>query len=466
MAAAAMETPSALTGVQQTFTPSIDIQGSKKLELQIELHEAPAVIRRRSTDQNQDLVVRGHIIVICRDAQRMDGQIKATFVGTKHLENIQQMGSVGSQKKVIVKQELLLDLDQEAADGHYAIGTYRVPFEFALTSKGKLQPSISVPRCTVEYVMTASVAKKSSSYLKLLLPLVGGSTAKAQCIVPVINAPADNEGGNGQADQPAHVGPITRVGTLGSGTSGTGKLPYRIAMDRNVAMAGDVIGFTLEVYPPDQTPDFSPAEFAALSKIAAAAASTDNSLNNTDLSDAASASSNGDDGQTISLSSPPTYQPTGADLAGNKLTVTAYKVRAKLVQSVCYMTDHDLVADANDGVYLFWTKRTMAATLVAHSLDLSKAASGNERVKAEWVLPVPEQMQPDVHTPDIQVRYDVFVDFYPRSGGGSSSSSKGSALKGMVLRANNRRLSSKLPLRTVLPPASVSLAPNPPSYQI
>ncbi|KAJ1787467.1 hypothetical protein LPJ59_005725 [Coemansia sp. RSA 2399] len=461
-AAAAMETPSALMDVQQTFTPSIDTQGSKKLELQIELQEVPAVIRL-GTDQHQDLVVRGHIVVICRDAQRMDGQIKATFVGTKNLENIQQMGSVGSQRKVIVKEELLLDLDQETTDGLYAAGTYRVPFEFVLASKGKMQPSISVPRCTVEYVVTASVAKKGS-YLKMLLPLVGGGTAKAQCIVPVIKDPADNEGGNGQVDQLAHVGPITRVGTLGSGTSGTGKLPYRIAMDRNVAMAGDVVGFTLEVYPPDQTPDFSPAEFAALSKIAA---STDNSRNNTDLSDAASATSNDDDGQTIPVSSPPTYQPTGADLAGNKLTVTAYKVRAKLVQSVCYMTDHDLVADANDSVYLFWTNRTMADTLVARSLDLSKAVSDNERVKVEWVLPVPGQMQPDVHTPDIQVRYDVFVDFYPRSGGSSSKgSSKGGALKGMVSRVNNRRLSSKLPLRTVSPPVSLPLASNPPSYQI
>ncbi|KAJ1664185.1 hypothetical protein IW140_004214 [Coemansia sp. RSA 1813] len=458
MVTATVKAPPNNTDVQSTFTPSVGIQGSKKLELQIELQETPAVIR--STAQQPQLVVRGHIVVICREVQRMHGQIKASFVGTKNLENIQQMGSVGSQKKVIAKQEKLLDLNTEG-DGLYSVGTYRVPFEFVLKSSN-LAPSISVPRCTVEYIVTATVDKKGSSYLKMLLPLVNG-TAKAQCTVPVVRYPADSEGNDEQTDLLAHVGPITRVGTLGSGTSGTGKLPFRITMDRNVTTPGDMVGFALEVYPPGQTPDFTPVEFAALSRIAGA--SNDNSQNSSDLSDSASMASNADD-QTIPISCPPTYQPTGTELAGNKLTVTAYKVRAKLVQRVCYMTDHDLVADADDSVYLFWTKRIMADAFVARSLDLSKAINGSgEKIKVEWVIAVPEQIQPDVHTPDIQVRYDVFVDFYPRFNGSASKSTSG-ALKGMVSRVNNRRLSSKLPLRTIPAPVSVPLGADPPSYSI
>ncbi|KAJ2543031.1 hypothetical protein EV175_006010, partial [Coemansia sp. RSA 1933] len=459
MATVTTEVLSRTTDAQHTFTPSIDIQGTKKLELQIELLGIPAVIRQQQhTDrpEQQDLTVCGHIVVICREAQRLGGQIQVSFVGTKNLENIQQMGSVGSQTKVIAKQEKVLEfaghMDEPGTDGLCAVGTYRLPFELTLTGRNRLQPSISVPRCTVEYCITASIDRKgSSAYLrKKLLPLVGASAAaaKAQCVVPVIKHPADGDGDEQQADHLlANVGPLTRVGTLGSGTSGTGKLPYRITMDRSVAMLGDVVGFALEVFPPDQTPDFSPAEFAALSRIAASA---DNSRANTDVSDVASiTSADDDDDQTIPIGFPPMYQPTGTDLAGNKLTVSAYKVRAKLVQRVCYMTDHDLVADANDGVYLFWTKCTMAKTLVSRSLDLSAAISSGETVSVEWVMPVPDQMQPNVQTPDIQVRYDVFVDFYPRS---NASGRKGSALKGMVSRVNNRRLTSKLPLRTVLPP--------------
>ncbi|KAJ2547958.1 hypothetical protein GGH95_006527, partial [Coemansia sp. RSA 1836] len=126
---------------------------------------------------------------------------------------------------------------------------------------------------------------------------------------------------------------------------------------------------------------------------------------------------------------PPTYRVedksewaklAAALLSSNKSTVAAYKVRAKLVQRVCYMADHDLVADSDSSVYLFWTKRVVAKGCVSDCLDVTQLAGGQP---LEWSLAVPTDLQSDVMSSGIQVRYDVFVDFYPREHciGGSST---------------------------------------------
>ncbi|KAJ1990226.1 hypothetical protein GGI25_004194 [Coemansia spiralis] len=385
----AAETPAPI------FNPTVTQHGTKKLELHIELQESPIVVRPA-----QHATIRGHLVLVSRSVQQLRGPAKATLVGTKHLENIQQMGSVGSAKRTIVKREMQLDIP-----GELVVGTYRVPFEFVVEDP---VPSISVPRCTIEYQVSALVER--AARLRL------GHAVRATQVVEVARVPDDDTSGV-----------VRGVGTLGSSRNGTGMLPYRVTMDKSVAAPGDKIKFTLEVFPTNTT-GMSPMELVMLERVVAQAHSKDS-----DTEEPSDTSYSTADLHEM----PPTYQLVDAPrlLANNKISVTSYKVQAKLVQRVCYLADHDLVADTDDSVYLFWTKRTICEIVKPISLDVSRVTE--ETVRVEWTGEVPP-VQTDVQTSDIQVRYDVFVDFFPRDAG---------KMKEMVKRVSNRRLSAKLPLR-------------------
>ncbi|KAJ2812296.1 hypothetical protein H4S07_001494 [Coemansia furcata] len=469
--------------------------GTKKLELQITLQENPVVLRE---GQNAT-VIRGHVTVISREVQPLR-MIHLLLTGTKVLVSAQQMGGTGSAKRVLIKEDKFLDHRDSPPLTHYEVGQYTLPFEFVV-NKG-LPPSLHVPRCNIDYSISVTALKCESA--PPLLRIFSPKAPKAQVELRLVRYTT----GADPSDFLARQSPVTRVGTLGALKNGRGALPYRVVMDKNVAAPGDVINFKLDIYPQDVVPDFTPAEFAALinvveaSKSAAAtsrkpsAASdsedyasdqdnepsrpTDSGIPNvSDATDdegsnevvattgdhslvgSSTASLHGAAG--VPIDRPPTYCANdnndfallaASSMAGNKSTVTAYKVRAKLVQRVCYMTDHDLVADADNSVYLFWTKRIIAKEHVSDSLDITQSS-----MHLEWSMTVPSDLQYDILTSDIQIRHDVFLDFHPRSNGNSSAR----AFRDVVSRVSNRCLSSRLPLRTIPEPLS-SLLANPPLY--
>ncbi|KAJ2462057.1 hypothetical protein GGI03_004723 [Coemansia sp. RSA 2337] len=459
--------------------------GSKKLELQITLQENPVILR----DGQDTTVVRGHVVVISREIQPLR-MIQVLLTGTKALANVQQMGSTGSGNQVLIKETRTLQHDNDSPPlTQYAVGTYTLPFEFVVNQS--LPPTLRVPRCTIEYSVSATALKFESA--PPLLRMFSPKAPKTQIDLRLVRYATDGD----PSDFLARLNSVTRVGTLGAHKNGRGTLPYRVVMDKNVVAPGDVIKFKLGVYQPGVVPNFTPAEFAALIKVvdssntqkADAASETedyesdqgnepsrpaDSGIANTsnaaidedssevttrDHSQAASTSTSLNGIDSAPLDRPPTYHVgdsndmallAAASMAGNKTTVTSYKVDAKLVQRVCYMTDHDLVADANNSVYLFWTKRVVAKERISDSLDITRAP-----LHLEWTMTVPCDLQHDILTPDIQVRYDVYLDFYPRE--------HGSTFRDVVSRVSNHCLSSRLPLRTIPVPLSTLLA-NPPLY--
>ncbi|KAI8320545.1 hypothetical protein GQ54DRAFT_211909 [Martensiomyces pterosporus] len=502
---------------EPTFIPVVNIPGSKKLELLVSLVENPVVVR----GNQPSVVVRGHVTVLSREVQKARA-ITVQLHGTKTLLNDQQMGSTGMAKTTIVKLERTMNTSTAPGSSERcAVGTYKLPFEFVLDKD--TPPTLHVPRCDIEYTVTATLSKQASApYLKLI-PHKSVKAQKELTIVRYAGTGAD------PTDFLSQLKAVVKVGTLGSNKNGAGALPYRISMDRNVAAPGDLVGFRLDIYPPGLMPDFSRGEFAALANIAGeasreghndgedrdeyasdndnnededededeqpanhtptanlidAAATADTMSPNTNsgmVSDANDDSEpQGDEhgsdsvpvARTNPIDRPPTYASNrnssahnnwsviaAAAIAGKKTDVTAYKVRAKFVQRVCYLTDHDLVADTADDVYLFWTKRVLTKEKVSNMLDLTPVINGTP-LKLEWTMPIPNNLQCDTLTTDIQVRYDIFVDFFPRE---HRSGSSGKALKDMVSRVNNECVSSRLPLRTI--PVSISsLLANPPSY--
>ncbi|KAJ1963053.1 hypothetical protein GGI12_002279 [Dipsacomyces acuminosporus] len=506
--------PDILQGLEQpSFVPTVNGTGTKKLELQVSFIENPVIVR----SNQPNTVVRGHVAVLSREVQKAR-TVVVQLHGTKLLANIQQMGSTSSGKTTLVKLEKALSTDSissQSSTDTWAVGTYKLPFEFILSNN--LPPTLHLPRCDVEYAVTAAFSKSSSSsYLKLL----PHKSIKAQKEVTIVRYSGI---GNDPSDFVARLKPVVKVGTLGSNKNGRGSLPYRISMDRNIAAPGDLVNFKLEIYPPGSTLNFNCREFAALAAIAedanreqgeerdeyatddeneqeeanhsspqarspldgaATTAETISPNTNSGMSpEASDAPADGNDAHadalahipvSLPIDRPPTYASkrtsqsndngswsalATAAMADNETDVVAYKVRAKFVQRVCYMTDHDLVADAADDVYLFWTKRVLTKEKVSNMLDLTSVINGKP-LKLDWTMPIPSNIQYDTLTSDIQVRYDVFVDFFPR---GHSAESSGKAIKDMVSRVNNECVSSRLPLRTI--PVSISaLLANPPSY--
>ncbi|KAJ2757263.1 hypothetical protein GGI19_000197 [Coemansia pectinata] len=469
--------------------------GTKKFELQITLQENPIILR-----EGQDTtVIRGHVVVFSREIQPLR-MIQVLLTGTKVLVNAQQMGSTGTGKQVLVNETKTLQHDNDSPPlAQYAVGTYTLPFEFIINQS--LPPTLRVPRCTIEYAVSATALKFESA--PPLLRMFSPKAPKAQIDLRLVGYAT----GADPSDFLARLNSVTRVGTLGAHKNGRGTLPYRVVMDKNVVAPGDVIKFKLSVFPSGVVPNFNPAEFAALIKVvdssnssarkAGTASESDDYASdqgsepsrpvdsgNRNASDATddeeynevatrdhsqnastTISLNGIDGAP--LDRPPTYHAAdsndlalsaAASMAGNKTTVTAYKVDAKLVQRVCYMADHDLVADANNSVYLFWTKRVVAKERVSDSLDITRAP-----LHLEWSMTVPGDLQHDILTSDIQVRYDVYLDFYPREHSSGAGGSSTRAFRDVVSRVSNHCLSSRLPLRTIPVPLSTMLA-NPPLY--
>ncbi|KAJ2333003.1 hypothetical protein GGI00_002533, partial [Coemansia sp. RSA 2681] len=410
-----------------------------KLEFQIALQENPVVMR-----EGQDAtVIRGHVTVISRQVQPAR-QIHLLFTGTKVLANTQQMGSASSAKRTLIKETKIL----EHSSSDYAIDTYTLPFEFVVSNQS-LPPTLHVPRCTIDYTISATALKYESA--PPLLRLFSAKAPKAQVDVSLVRYLAHPSSDPG--DFVARQRPVVRIGTLGAHKNGRGALPYRITMDKNVAAPGDVLNFTLDVYPPGAVPPgFTSAELAALIDIASSSRSSKDRNHEADSDqDSVSADSgvaanigsvmitsdatdDNDDNREMVVATggynslagsgssslvnglvggapvdrPPTYRAedksewaklAATSLSSNKSTVAAYKVRAKLVQRVCYMADHDLVADSDSSVYLFWTKRVVAKECVSDCLDVTQLAGGRP---LEWSLAVPNDLQSDVMSSGIQ----------------------------------------------------------------
>ncbi|KAJ2459632.1 hypothetical protein GGF42_001347 [Coemansia sp. RSA 2424] len=233
-----------------------------KLELQIALQENPVVMR-----EGQDAtVIRGHVTVISRQVQPAR-QIHMLFTGTKVLANTQQMGSASSAKRTLIKETKIL----EHSSSDYAIDTYTLPFEFVISNHQCLPPTLHVPRCTIDYVISATALKYESA--PPLLRLFSAKAPKAQVDVNLVRYLAHPSSDPG--DFVARQRPVVRIGTLGAHKNGRGDLPYRLIMDKNVAAPGDVLNFTLDVYPPGAVPpDFTSAELAALIDIASSSRSS------------------------------------------------------------------------------------------------------------------------------------------------------------------------------------------------
>lgn len=490
-----------MTETTCSFFPAVDhIEGSKKLELSIELQENPVILR-----QEQDYAVaRGQVTLVCREPQKGARNLKLQLIGTKELDNIQQMGSVGSAKQTILKaiKEVPLKSDQDTEV--LAKGTYQVPFEFVMDKSSP--PTTHVPRCQIHYMLTASVEKPLTlPYLRLFT----SKQVKQQAEVRLVKYTADLD----PSDFMAKIKPVVKMGTLGGAWNGEGPLPFRVAMNKNVAAPGDVLSFTLDIYPPisdpKNAPEFTQGEFSSLIHVATnhkankegaedesedeeeevedsqnvgtvqqhkpSASTSDNSKGETSNDDEEAEMEEGVGEppshvaspmpMPVPMNRPPTYHSDHKDdtwaiaaaqaLSGKKAAVTSYKVTAKLVQRVCYLTDHDLVADTACDVYMFWTKRMVHKERVSAELDLLSVPNDQKPIHLEWSLKVPEDQQYDLLTSDLQVRYDVYLDFRPRD--------EQSSLKGVVNRVSSKVLSARLPLR-VLPVSISSLLAHPPSY--
>ncbi|KAJ1937407.1 hypothetical protein EC988_007899, partial [Linderina pennispora] len=344
--------PPAVEEANANFIPVVNTAGSKKLELQVHLVEETVVLR---DGQSSGAVVRGHVSVLCRAAQKSQA-ITVELVGTKTLNSDQQMGGSSANKTNLVRLTKVLETSTavsaatgQAAGSTCSVGTYKLPFEFAIS--GSLPPTMRVPRSSVEYYVTAT-ANKHDGYLKLL----PRRAVRAQQEVRVVRY-------QGAEDPSAFVQrmrAVIKVGTLGGIKSGKGAMPYRVVLDRNVAAPGDLLRLSLEVFPPGQLPELSRQQVDALMALAGETSQQSDDEYASDAEEDESPATG--DAQSVApsipWSMPPGYTQLADTLVAGKSTdVTSYKVRAKLVQRVCYLTDHDLVADTADDVYLFWTKR-------------------------------------------------------------------------------------------------------------
>ncbi|KAJ2005058.1 hypothetical protein GGI04_002393 [Coemansia thaxteri] len=386
-----------------------DVSASaKKLELQISLQENPVVLRDEK-EGDPSAIVRGQVTVISRESQPLR-MIQVLLTGTKVLESTQQMGGTGSNKRVLIKEAKILD--HEPSLTHYAQASYSLPFEFALPNS--LPPTMNVPRCSVEYSISATALKCESAP-----PLLRLFSSKPPSTLIDLRLVRYKTTAGDLPDHASPARPVVKVGTLGAIRNGRGTLPYRVIMDKAVAAPGSSIGFKLDVYPPGEIPDFSPAEFADLINLVTTSAKSSPASGDENAGDHHESEEPEPTDAHSAISTPrsllpPTYNApehtdgwamaTAAALANNKATVAAYKVHAKLVQRVCYLTDHDLVADTNDSVYLFWTKRVVCEKRVSNCLDISQTtmAGGDQAMHLDWTMTLPDDLQYDVTTPDIQ----------------------------------------------------------------
>ncbi|KAJ2731631.1 hypothetical protein IW152_004397 [Coemansia sp. BCRC 34962] len=451
---------SALSSPTASISPFVPT-GTKKLELQVVLQNNPVILRK-----TQDaLVVRGQVKVISREVQPLR-TIHVLLTGTKLLLNAPQTSNANSATKVLINEEATLQHDKNPTQ--FAIGTYTLPFEFTVTKS--LPPSLHAPHCTIEYLVVATALKMESA--PSLLRMFSAKASKAQAELRLVGLDTSDD----PRDLVAKQSPMTRIGTLGSNKNGRGALPYRVVMDKNVVAPGDIIRFDLDIYPPDVLPKFTPAEFAALIKLVESAniprkatAPQDCVLGQepTRPTDSGMASDDEDEGDATTVSNsladsssarlsylgsaPPDHALTHQDtndlalkaasaMVGNKSTVIAYKIVAKLVQHTSHASDHGRV---DDGV---WTKRVICAECVSECYDVTQ-----KTMHLEWTLQVPSDLQHDLAMAGVEIRYDVWIDFYPREHRGAMG---GSSIRDVVSRVSNHCLSSRMPLRTI--PVSLS----------
>ncbi|KAJ1932226.1 hypothetical protein FBU59_006445, partial [Linderina macrospora] len=221
------------------FIPVVNTVGTKKLELQVHLLEETVVIR---DGQSSGAVVRGHVTVLCREEQKSHA-IKVVLVGTKTLSSDQQMGGTGANKSTLVKLEKILETSSAVsvatnapAGDKCAIGTYKLPFEFAISRD--LPPTMHVPRSDIDYSVVATLNKSEGGYLRLFPKRV----VRAQQAFTLVKY----SGTNDPSAFVQRLRPIIKVGTLGGIKTGKGAMPYRVILDRNVAAPGDLLTFKLE----------------------------------------------------------------------------------------------------------------------------------------------------------------------------------------------------------------------------
>ncbi|KAJ2872906.1 hypothetical protein FB639_004278, partial [Coemansia asiatica] len=252
------------------------------------------------------------------------------------------------------------------------------------------------------------------------------------------------------ADYVARIGPVVKVGVLGALGDDEAVPMYCVQMDRDTTAPGETLGFALRVYVPA-------ANTISNRRSSLSGAATDSLIASgpdpriTTVA-AAEESSSGD-------SSSPRQEPPQVPYVGRP--VAAYKVKCKLVQKVRYVTDHDLVADSNDQVYMFWTKRVVLKELVANEMRLDAAAT--EPIRLQWEMLIPDEIQSSLDAEDVQVRYDVFVDFYPMKSTPVGITRRLS-LRGIARKSQGKSVWCILPLN-VLPVSVSTLVANPPEYQ-
>ncbi|KAJ1891589.1 hypothetical protein LPJ66_006839 [Kickxella alabastrina] len=213
-------------------------------------------------------------------------------------------------------------------------------------------------------------------------------------------------------------------------------------MQANAAAPGDGIGFLLDIFMSTATPKTSGALGSSSSG-----------------SSSSSISGHHNYSRGISTHGNTSIEP---DHSHHTIGSRCYKVRAQLVQRVRYLTNHDLVADANDDVYMFWTKRVVAEEKVADILDLAATVDELQTTHVQWTLAVPHDAQGSLQSKGIQVQYDVSVDFFPLWHKSAGFSARG-MLQSIIAKPGSHPVSCKLPLLIMPVPVSALLA-SPPVY--
>ncbi|KAJ2700164.1 hypothetical protein FB645_005096 [Coemansia sp. IMI 203386] len=257
----------------------------------------------------------------------------------------------------------------------YKKGTYTLPFEFHINDVDKLPATLRVPQCSVTYqVVAQALCRESTGAMKAVVAGLFGNHGVVMAKEDlVVNRYPD------MGDQAVTAKPVVRVGVLGALDDNQTVPRFCVQIGKDTVAPNDTLQLSLRVYVPEPN---SPAEQA--------------SDNVAPFAQTAASSSGTSTGEPIQQQPP---------YVGN--SVCAYKVKCKLVQKVRYMTDHVLVSDDNEP-HMFWTKRVVLKQLVSDDLDLNT----RDPIKVEWEMRIPD-VQCSLDLDEVQVRYDVFVDFYP-----------------------------------------------------
>ncbi|KAI9475317.1 hypothetical protein BX667DRAFT_498392 [Coemansia mojavensis] len=409
----------------------MQLSESESLKLFIRPKANPVIVH----SSQSKFTVSGGVSFVCREYLPFSTivNVELQVVKTAHCF---QMGGESAAKQTLFKAMFPLKLKRILpkvyGTQHPIVNpcrAYTKPFDFILDTD--LLPTLLLPKCSVVYLLTASLEYSSIPHsLRIKLP----KNVEAKQTITVIDSSVTRN----LINQANYLQPIIRKGTLHSDNP----IPFTIVVDKGIACPGDLVRLHIVVDPPSRWNGNNAAsmgsEYSSSTQSLIPGSTMPHKRHRKGL---LAMSTNLQSKGNSSFEQIP--QLTG---------VSEYKISITLVQIVTLTNVHS----SEPGH--FKTREQTVCAKETKSLDLSHVING---IHMDCAISLSAKLQHNVQTTNAHVCYKIIVDFFPRLFFGGVFIRMAKAACSWL--SNNRASTIEMPL-LVLPIPASTLMENPPSY--